>query len=139
VERKARPERETQTMKKILVLGHSPGPEKGKPSRNSTRNRVARWMSMILPCLHRQPDDYEFRNVSSIHCKSLRQATRLVSKEKLESYGRIIALGREVSDFCKARDIDHLHIPHPSLLNRMWNDPRTEPSVIRWIRFYLSC
>ena len=58
--------------------------------------------------------------------------------ERLKGYGKIIALGNIPSDQMKRLGIQHLKVPHPSGLNRMWNDPELEPKVINDIKGYLQ-
>mgnify|MGYP003138530058 FL=1 len=47
---------------------------------------------------------------------------------------KVIAMGNEVSDYFTKNNVEHLKVPHPSGLNRMWNNPELEPSVIEQIR-----
>jgi uracil-DNA glycosylase len=51
---------------------------------------------------------------------------------------KVIALGNLVAKYFENRKIEHLKVPHPSGLNRMWNDPELEPKVIEEIRGFTN-
>jgi hypothetical protein len=57
--------------------------------------------------------------------------------KRIEGY-KVIALGNLVAKYFEIKNIEHLKVPHPSGLNRMWNDPELEPKVIEEIRGFTN-
>ena len=51
---------------------------------------------------------------------------------------RVIAMGNDVAKHFTKNNVEHLKVPHPSGLNRMWNDPELEPKVIEEIRGFTN-
>ena len=51
---------------------------------------------------------------------------------------RVIAMGNDVAKHFTKNNVEHLKVPHPSGLNRMWNNPELEPQVIEQIRGFTS-
>ena len=120
---------------KILVLGHSPSskeycPRKGNPS----INRLNRWLD---DCGVRI---YSFSNASAHRATSLKIAdidetyiTNITS-----GYNKILSLGNEVNNILTKMGIEHYALPHPSPLNRKFNDKKFEISVISGLQSYLN-
>ena len=120
---------------KILVLGHSPSskeycPRKGNPS----INRLNRWLD---DCGVRI---YSFSNASAHRATSLKMAdidetyiTNITS-----GYNKILSLGNEVNNILTKMGIEHYALPHPSPLNRKFNNKKFEISVISGLQSYLN-
>jgi len=51
---------------------------------------------------------------------------------------KVIAMGNDVAKHFTKNNVEHLKVPHPSGLNRMWNNPELEPQVIEQIRGFTS-
>lgn len=122
-------------MDKILVIGHSPSskeycPRKGNPS----INRLNRWLDDCGVKI------YSFSNACAHHAASLKKAdideTYLQNISK--NYNKIITLGNEVKQLFTKMGIEHFPLPHPSPLNRKFNDKNFEKSVINGLHFYLN-
>ena len=47
-------------------------------------------------------------------------------------------MGNDVAKHFTKNNVEHLKVPHPSGLNRMWNNPELEPQVIEQIRGFTS-
>lgn len=120
---------------KILVLGHSPSskeycPRKGNPS----INRLNRWLD---DCGVRI---YSFSNASAHRATSLKMADidETYIKQITHSYNKILSLGNEVNNILTKMGIEHYALPHPSPLNRKFNDKAYEPKIINKLKAYLQ-
>lgn len=115
---------------KILIVGHSPGKlEEGK---SPTRNRVREWLNSV------GIDSYDWTNLVHYHTPSLKMSDVTLKPSYVRQYDRVVALGRVAEQWLTGQEIEHLAIPHPSGLNRVWNDPATEPRVVEKIKKYLN-
>lgn len=56
----------------------------------------------------------------------------------MKDYTKIIALGNDVSQYFTKRGVEHFPAPHPSPLNRKFNDKDFEPAVINSLHSYLT-
>jgi len=120
---------------KILVLGHSPSskeycPRKGNPS----INRLNRWLD---DCGVRI---YSFSNASAHRATSLKMADidETYITNITTGYNKILSLGNEVNNILTKMGIEHYALPHPSPLNRKFNDKKFEISVISGLQSYLN-
>ena len=59
-------------------------------------------------------------------------------KEITDSYNIILALGNDVKHILTKMGIEHYSLPHPSPLNRKFNDKKFEISVINGLQSYLN-
>ena len=57
--------------------------------------------------------------------------------EQTYKYSHIVALGNVASDYLNKLGVRHCKVPHPSRLNRMWNDPQTEIDTVNKLNNYL--
>jgi len=119
----------------ILVIGHSPSskeycPRKGNPS----INRLNRWLDAC------GVEIYSFSNACAHHAPSLRKdnVDETYIKEITKSYNKILTLGKEVSNYFTKMGIEHYALPHPSPLNRQFNDKAYEPKIINNLNNYLQ-
>ena len=60
-----------------------------------------------------------------------------ISVDEVAKYDKVICLGNKPAQWCKSVNIEHLKVPHPSGLNRQWNNPETETITINNIGEYL--
>lgn len=58
-------------------------------------------------------------------------------KQRLSSYNKIIAVGKTAAKALEIAGIDHFPVPHPSGLNRFWNDKDQAAAMIESIREYV--
>lgn len=112
---------------KVVIIGHSPG--KVVESKSITRIRVKRWLVET---------QYDWYNLVDYHTVSLKMKEVTLKPEQLIGYDKVIALGNQPSDWLTRNGVNHLKVPHPSGLNRVWNDPMTEPLVINQVKEYLE-
>ena len=120
---------------KILILGHSPSskpyhPQKGNPS----INRLNRWLDECDVKI------YSFANLCAHHVPSLKKGTvdETSIKNMCQSYNKIIGLGNEVKQCLTKMGIEHFPAPHPSPLNRKFNDKAYELNFINTLKSYLQ-
>lgn len=115
--------------KSILIVGHSPG--KVVEGKSMTRNRVKGWLNSI------GIDSYDWTNLVHYHTPSLNQSDVTLKPSFVQGYDRVIALGRDAANWLRNNNLEHLEVPHPSGLNRIWNDARVEPRVVNQIKEYI--
>jgi hypothetical protein len=120
---------------KVLVIGHSPSskpycPRKGNP----TINRLNRWLD---DCDVRI---YSFTNACAHHVLSLKKAEidETYIMEVSKNYNKVLTLGNEVNNILTKMGIEHYALPHPSPLNRKFNDKAYEPKIINNLKSYLQ-
>lgn len=99
---------------KIMYVGTKPGNH--PPEKSPTIKRITKWSEQI------GIEDWDWTNISDPNWR-----------EQIIGC-KVIAMGNEVSDYFVKNNVEHLKVPHPSGLNRMWNDPELEPKVIEAIR-----
>lgn len=112
---------------RVVIIGHSPG--KVAESKSITRKRVKRWLGET---------QYEWYNLVDYHTTFLKMKDVELDPKLIITYDKVIALGNMPSDWLTRNQIPHLKVPHPSGLNRAWNDPNTEPLTINRITSYLE-
>tara|TARA_B100001113_G_scaffold353047_1_gene356139 strand:+ start:4175 stop:4504 length:330 start_codon:yes stop_codon:yes gene_type:complete len=99
---------------RIMYVGTKPG--NFPPERSPTIRRISKWSDAAGIV------DWDWTNLSNPeHMKRIEGC-------------KVIAMGNEVHNYFVKNNIEHLKVPHPSGLNRMWNDPELEPKVIEQIR-----
>lgn len=101
-------------MDKIIYVGTKPG--NFPPEKSPTIRRITKWSEQA------GVQDWDWTNLSDNNML-----------EKIKGC-KVIAMGNEVHNYFNKNNIEHLKVPHPSGLNRMWNDPKLEPQVIEQIR-----
>lgn len=104
-------------MAKIIIVGLAPGSSRFNEDTSPTRKRVRKWLGNA---------NYDWTNKSDDDI------------EHIKKYEKIIALGNVASEWLKKNEVDHLKIPHPSGLNRFWNESGSESWAINNIRSYLQ-
>jgi len=119
---------------RIVFVGSAPGNH--PPDKSPTRRRITKWMDEL------GVDRFKWKLTNVFLTKTTRTKLEGIETQefmqRLRGYKKIIALGNIPSDQMKRLDIQHLKVPHPSGLNRMWNDPELEPKVINDIKGYLQ-
>jgi len=115
----------------ILVLGISPG----KAATLESSMSYKKIKNIMLRC---RVLNFDWDNLSSVKCSipSMKQVE--ISVDKVNSYDKVICLGNIPAIWCAKKKINHLKIPHPSGINRQWNNPDTEIKTVRRIVGYLD-
>lgn len=115
---------------KVLIVGHSPG--KVKPEKSITRKRVIDWLKRagIIK--------FSWHNLVDYHAPKLNLKQVTLDPQVVNGFDRVISLGVLAHTWLSRQSIEHYPAPHPSGLNRQWNDPATEPRVINEIQQYLQ-
>lgn len=106
-------------MANILVVGMKPGLV--EKSKSVTWNKVSEWIE--------QP--YDWTNIYNLNDEVI------FTVEQTYKYSHIVALGNVASDYLNKLGVRHCKVPHPSRLNRMWNDPQTEIDTVNKLNNYL--
>ena len=112
---------------RVVIVGHSPG--KVAESKSITRIRVKRWLEEVK---------YDWHNLVEYHAPSLKMKDVELDPTIILKYDKVIALGNQPSEWLTRNCINHLKVPHPSGLNRIWNDPLAESRTISQIKKYLE-
>lgn len=117
---------------RILVLGISPG-KAGSRAASKSVQRVNRW---LREC-DISPEEYDWQNCTDQ--PGARPRLNEIKKEPWEVtlYQKLICLGNIPATWCDSLNIAYLKVPHPSGLNRKWNNPETEHITIQKIKEYL--
>ena len=103
---------------KTIYVGTEPGNH--PPEKSPTIKRITKWS------IQAGIKNWDWTNISDPnHLKQIENS-------------RVIAMGNDVAKYFTKNNIKHLKVPHPSGLNRMWNDPELEPKVIEQIRGFTS-
>ena len=116
----------------IIFVGIAPGNH--PPEKSPTLKRIKFWMDSI------GIEKYEWINLVDHQAPNLK-LSEVNTKEflkKIKGHTHIIALGNLPSAFLKKNNIKHLKVPHPSGLNRIWNDKTVEPKVIKKIKGFTN-
>lgn len=114
----------------VVIVGHSPG--KISPNKSITLSRVKQWLN------HANVYDYDWFNLVTYHAPDLKLNEITLKVCDITKYDKIIALGNMASTWLNRNNIPHLKVPHPSGLNRIWNDPLAESRTISQIKKYLE-
>tara|TARA_E500000318_G_C3502797_1_gene189047 strand:- start:102 stop:782 length:681 start_codon:yes stop_codon:yes gene_type:complete len=110
----------------VLIIGHSPSPSGKKLTPTIRRlNKLFDPIPYRIYNLNSEPTVY--LDYSKIKRKGL---TRVVNRA-LKNGNPVVSMGREVDNYLNGVGIPHYPIPHPSPVNRQWNDKKFEESVIR--------
>jgi hypothetical protein len=117
----------------ILVLGISPG-FAGSPQKSMSIQRVKRWMA---ECGYEQTD-YDWRNLVDEAGALPKMSEVTITQDEVSAYQKVICLGNKPEQWCKSKKLDYLKVPHPSGLNRQWNNPEQETITIKAINNYLA-
>jgi len=122
-------------MDKVLVIGHSPSSKEYCPRKgNPTHNRLNRWLD---DC---GVEIYSFTNACAHRATSLKLSDidRTFLHEIVKGYNKILSLGNDVNNILTKMEIEHYALPHPSPLNRKFNDKAYEPKIINNLKTYLQ-
>lgn len=120
---------------KVIVVGLAPGSSKIKfRSKSATIKRLDKWLGACDVYL------YSFVNLRTpgVRFANGTDIDETLLKNCLNGYNKIITLGTEVSQYFKKNNIPHFAAPHPSPLNRNFNDKSYEPAVINSLHSYLN-
>ena len=113
-------------MDKIIFVGTSPG--NYPPDKSPTIKRITKWANAAGLI------QWTWTNLIEHKDPNLK-LSRVDGGVLMRIQGyKVVALGNLVSQYFTKKNIKHLKVPHPSGLNRMWNDPELEPKVIEEIR-----
>jgi uracil-DNA glycosylase len=112
---------------RVVIVGHSPG--KVSESKSITRIKVKRWLGET---------QYDWYNLVDYHTASLKMKDVELDPKLIMTYDKIIALGNQSSEWLTRNGVNHLKVPHPSGLNRVWNDPDAESQTVNLINDYLE-
>ena len=120
---------------KVIVVGLAPGNSKIKfRSKSATIKRLDKWLGAcdvyLYSFVNLRTPGLRFANGSDID--------ETLLKNCLDGYNKVITLGAEVSQYFKKNNIPHFAAPHPSPLNRNFNDKSYEPAVINSLHSYLN-
>ena len=115
----------------LTIVGHSPG-RAGSPEKSKTIQRVKRWLNQ------HELYEYDWYNLVDYHAPKLKLKEATLESKIIEPYNKVIALGNLASQWLTKNNINHLKVPHPSGLNRQWNNPETENITINKIKQYLD-
>jgi len=111
---------------KLLVIGHSPAK---KNIRNSpTIKRLHSWLDKC------DIDTYGLTNLCPDPKINIKEEDIFLTDV---SGHKIVALGKTVSKYLTKRGVAHFAAPHPSPLNRKWNDKSFEKKMIQEMKNYL--
>ena len=116
----------------ILFVGIAPGNH--PPDKSPTLKRIKYWMDSV------GIDKYDWTNLVDYKAPKLKlsEVNEEEFAKKIKGYSHIIALGNLPSTYLFKKRIPHLKVPHPSGLNRIWNDKSVEPQVIEKIRGFTN-
>lgn len=115
---------------KVLIVGHSPG--KVKPEKSITRKRVFSWLQQVGVM------EFTWHNLVAHHAPKLNLKQVTLDPQLVRQFDKVISLGVLASSWLNRQGISHYPAPHPSGLNRQWNDPATEPRVIQQLKNYID-
>lgn len=118
---------------KILILGISPGFAPSPPE-SATGKRVKKW----IEACGLTEEDYDWRNLVDEAGANPKMSDIRLYRYEVANYDKVICLGNKPAQWCKGMCIDHLKVPHPSGVNRKWNNPEQEGITMREISEYLS-
>lgn len=120
---------------KVLVVGLAPGSSKIKrKNKSATLKRLDKWLGACDVYL------YSFVNLRTpgLRFANGTDIDDILLQECIKDYNKIITLGNEVSLYFTKRGVGHFPAPHPSPLNRKFNDKSFEPTVINSLHSYLN-
>lgn len=117
----------------ILILGISPGFAPSPPE-SKTGKRVKKWFEACGI----SEEEYDWRNCVDTPGADPSLRDIKLHKYEVANYDKVVCLGNKPSMWCAKQGIDHLKVPHPSGINRAWNDPSTEPRVMIDISNYVN-
>ena len=113
----------------IVIIGHSPG--KVDAGKSTTLKKVKDWMESCHII------SYDWYNLVDYHAPDLKLKDATLKPEIVQKYSVIISLGNLADEWCKRNNINNYKMPHPSGLNRIWNDKRRANKIIRELRKHI--
>ena len=118
----------------VLVLGISPG-FAGSIEKSKSVQRVWRWMAECGI----DPQEFNWLNLSEEPGTNPKLSEITLKRSDVANYEKVICLGNKPAQWCKSLHIDHVKmVPHPSGMNRIWNNPEVEPLVIEDLKTYMN-
>lgn len=122
---------------KLIVVGMNPSTLPGGPTgisrKNSTFDRLHRWMDYL--CV---------TNFSFVNCYHYSGDTKKLSFDKLflfeclKSYDNILTLGNVPHDILKSFGVSSFKLPHPSPRNRVLNNKEYEQQILEKCKNYIN-
>ena len=109
----------------VLIFGHSPSPNKKANKKTATMKRLDKWFGMFglgykIVNLNDEPSkklDYDQIDDNQLY-------------EAAAQYKRVYSIGGEVTKYLDMLNIAHHPLPHPSPVNRNWNQQMSDATVI---------
>ena len=126
----------------VLIVGLNPSTSSPDTSAlhpsTGSRKRVDEWFldMSINVAFTNVIDSYTSSNKAPT-AKEIKEALPAL-KYKVEGHTKIIALGRVAAKALRSISVDFLEVPHPSGLNRFWNDRDQSRIMINRIRAYVA-
>lgn len=99
---------------KLIIIGDSPSPA-GNGMKSHSLKRLNKWMEQC------GITNYSFINLND---------NKTIDTN---GYDKVVVLGKRV-----AKHVQGYFVPHPSPLNRLWNQPGFEDKVIAQLKGYLN-
>lgn len=115
---------------RVVIVGHSPG--KVSAEKSITLRRVKNWLNANEVYV------YGWYNLVDYHAPSLKLREATLNPDAIKEFNVVLSLGNLASEWLRRNNIEHLRLPHPSGLNRYWNNPEAESNVIKLIEKYLK-
>lgn len=125
----------------VIIVGSNPSQRSAEtgafcPSTKS-RTTLDSWFKGINVNLdYDNVVDYVTENNRPLRISEIRGAIPEL-KQRLSSYNRIITVGKTAAKALEMTGLDHFQAPHPSGLNRFWNDQEAAADMIERIRDYV--
>ena len=119
-------------MVRVIYVGTSRG--NFPPDKSPTIKKIIKWSEQAGLKSWSWTNLIDFKMTGNFSLSEVNDKSIL---KQVEGH-KVIALGNQVSDYFEKRNIEHLKVPHPSGLNRMWNDPELEPKVIEKIKRFTN-
>lgn len=118
-------------MNKTIVIGHSPNPNKTAET-SPTLGKLRKWMT------NAGVYEYDFVNLVDEFVPNLTLKKVTLNPGSLKKYKCRITLGNLADTYLTRNKVKHFKAPHPSGLNRQFNDKTFEPKVMNNIKEYLN-
>lgn len=125
---------------RLVLVGSNPSraSEGQQAFCKSTKSRrtIDSWFDgMAIELIFENVVDYTTENNRPLKVSEIRQAIPRL-KSLLADEKKVLALGSAAAKALDMAGIPHLKVPHPSGLNRFWNDPKSAQTMVETIRSY---
>ena len=120
---------------KVLIVGMNPSNtrENVKVRKNSTVDRLNRWMSVI--------DVHHYSFVNAVEHRgevTHKDVDQILLRNAAKDYKYVVALGGFASKALDKIRVNHFKLPHPSPRNRQLNDPTYAEYRLNELKQYLK-